>query len=266
MADDGLSISQLPHLKGGMQEAVSRNAMIPLAIGTEDNARISAKDISAYILSALSGAAEAADLERLRSDFSSHINNSEIHITQAERVKWNNKQDSIPVPLPINKGGTNGTSARQAVDNLFNFDSLLEYIIGYGIKNGRLEPAFRSLEEFINDSGIYVKRDNLDVTNNATVNGNYASIFWTITENNQILSIDFEKYKTGEYLFVKVIRKSSSTYFTSTIRIRYYGGIGGWTNHVIGSCSASPSRLLIFIRTGSGNNGSLSYLGSFKDE
>ncbi|GBU23822.1 hypothetical protein R83H12_00440 [Fibrobacteria bacterium R8-3-H12] len=66
---DGLKISELDYLQGGMGAAVSKGAVFPMAIGNTANAKIQAADISGYISqlinSALSGYAELADIEQL---------------------------------------------------------------------------------------------------------------------------------------------------------------------------------------------------------
>ncbi|MDR3000558.1 MAG: hypothetical protein LBU89_04760 [Fibromonadaceae bacterium] len=73
MADEletGLKISELPDYRGGFKQAVEDNAMFPVAIDEESNAKLGVKELSIYtshlIQAALSGTAEQEDLERLK--------------------------------------------------------------------------------------------------------------------------------------------------------------------------------------------------------
>ena len=88
-------ISEMPNYKGGFSQAVADNAMFPVAIGEISNAKIGAGEISSYInrsiLSALSGKAEQADLDRLADKVNSHIKSGDEHVAPQERDLWNNK-------------------------------------------------------------------------------------------------------------------------------------------------------------------------------
>jgi len=97
---DSKPISQLPYYRGGFQQAVADNAMLPVSIGEISNARISARELSVYtdqlINIALSGKAELEDLEslKLRVDVTeSEIRNIYTEF-DAERISVNQKIDA----------------------------------------------------------------------------------------------------------------------------------------------------------------------------
>jgi len=303
MADDGKKISELPPLNGGFAAAVSNEAMLPLALGTGGNARIGASGIAAYInqtlSNALSGKAEAADLERLRTDFASHVNNGEIHITQTERAKWDGKQDkltagsnitiannvisaaggsNIPVPVSIANGGTNASTKYGAIASLFEINSPLILVVGVTRENGTLRTAFRGVEDFLDDNKILTERDGtLNATNTTNVDStkNYSLIIWNVTADNQTLSLPFDGYRQGDFVFVRVVFNAVRS--GTVVRANYTASTsGGWESHAVSLCQNGSHRIrvLIFVRSGlknttaaeSGLVNRLQYIGSFWDD
>ena len=231
---DGLKISQLPQLDG-FADAVNANAMFPVAMGTQGNARLGAADINWFIeqkvLNALNGGAEQEDLNQRLGNYVPLAGGTMTGELKTPRVTGTGG--------PLQIGSNNADGSILINGNTYIKDSSGEMRLA--VENDDCTWRGRLGGTFAGPSAGYVKTDASGTMSRAMpipafdvqgrpateyidtsgeVSGRPCLVTWQM-QANSVLTIRSSKFREGDLLFVRLVPapNSASPFFTSYIKV-----------------------------------------------
>lgn len=149
-------------ITGGASSVVNNNLTASRALVSDANGKVAASSVTGTELNYLSGATSSIQTQinnkAATSDLTYHSNNTTKHITDAERTKWDGKQDAITgaatsitdsnlTPNVVMVTDSTGKVATLSSISTSELSALNNYLVG---EKGNIKTRFESAETAIN--------------------------------------------------------------------------------------------------------------------